>query len=313
MLPPLLLASVAGCTVSLRDEVPEILGHDVLDVLLDRPRVLAVRMTPPVARQGEPVTIDALGLGPDGDLPWRVEAGGWDLDLPLRGGMVDAFRLPELVRPLGDDLPLQVDAPSWQEPEGDTPCTDRSQWTDVMLPSGETQRKPGIPCTSQVAVRLTLGEADDAATAIVGFPVALFGWDDVPVQPLGGHVNDLDVPETAAPGDEVPLAWTVGLPEDVQVSDSPVRWYVDRGELVRTGVTGARFEVQWEGLARAEPGEAPRRGLVLIAENVLRLPLDVEGPVRVVAVLVAQRTGPRTTLDLGSDMTWAVRTIEVVP
>lgn len=275
-------AAALGC-IAIPGEGP----YRTLDFVIDRPRVLAIRLDPVIVAHRRAVRVEALALAPGGATPdgWRLDRCALRDDLPTAIRDIECFGEPALVVPLADTLPASFDPPDLSDTRCDPPDTglfarrdplDTDEDTGVVL-------QPYEPCDSQGPIRVTarFGAAEAQGTVFVTYRRDPWQRWERPPTPIHAAVHGFrGAPEIVAPGEAVPLTYTIGA----RVID--FRWYVDAGVLAATGVTTAQ---------RLEGG-------LTITTNTLEVPADHHGPLRV--VVVAQGALP-------GDMTWDVITLSV--
>jgi len=290
-----------GCTAAPIDP-PSVTHADAFDTRLDRLRIVGLNLHPVVALPGEPVAIQALAIGPDplSTLGWRVDAAGLDLDRPLAGDALDAFRVPDLVTQVADGVPAVLTVPEWTD-DGFERCSDPSQWPD-LTDSGLLPEIAPTECFAGVPLRLTAQTPDGGRALAFATQAVQIGPDlDRPRRRIDPELATLVAPEEAEPGQTLALSFEGDIQDD-RISSldlSWVRWYADEGTFLRTGRTG---------VALLDDGFDWRIG----ADNVLRLPADTPpGPLRIVAVGVIPRARPFSGIYAGSSMVWAQVTVEV--
>ena len=275
-----------GC-VSLPGSAP----YRTLDYVIDRPRVLAIRLNPVVLAHRRPVRVEALAVAPGGAVPtaWSLDRCQLLDDLPTRIDDVECFGEPTLSVHLADTMPASFDAPDLSE----TRCEDTA---DSGAPS-QARKDPPIPdtdadtgvvllpyssCDSVGPIRVTATFGD---TSAMGAVFAIFRrepWHRWERPPRGIAT----VPHGFRPVGDVAAGGVVALTYTI---DSPVvdfRWYVDAGLLQATGVTTAQ---------RIE-------GKTTITTNTLEIPADFHGPLRVIVVAQGAWVG---------DMTWDVLPLSI--
>jgi hypothetical protein len=283
-----------GCMV-----VPSDRSAYALDYHLDRPRVLAIAIDPPVLVHGQPVTVRALALGPDG-----IEADtmsydvcGLATDRVVEVREHDCFHQPELVTHLGDGAEA-----SWEPPDlSDLVCPFPAD-TGLGLDSGsedppdpdpdqDTDLNPyyAFDCGSFAPLLVTARFGDEQAFASADLPVRLQPYEEGEYVPPGRWSAERSLTWTgdAVAGGEIDLTFTLA-------AESPrFSWFVDAGELAGTGWTSDHEPVPLNDLS--------------VTHNTLRIPDDWHGPLRVVAVAVDNYT----TWGVAGDSAWSVVTLEV--
>lgn len=250
------------------------------DYTLDRGRVPAVRLSSDVVSHTEPLQIDALVLHPEGLEPSRIELAVCGLrdDVPVSVGDVRCFDNPDLVQVIGDRLPLR-----WTPPDRSAVgCSGERFDVRDTADTGVIFQQ----CTSRYPLRVAV-EWPDGQRAN-GHVVLEHTHDpDSSVLREAPSFSELDqqlvIDGEVAPGQTLDLHFAI---EPAEVFRG-FYWYVDQGELLQTGVTRAQ---------RLEGGR-------LVTDNQLRLPSELDGPLRVVVVF----DNPSGV----GDVTWVERALEV--
>ncbi|MEN0062467.1 MAG: hypothetical protein AAGA48_09975 [Myxococcota bacterium] len=262
---------------------PEI--DQAFDYVIDRTRLVALRVAPAVVPDGGSLTLDALVLSPFETAPIRLQACGLDADTvtPIRVTDPSCFSVPELVTDLGV-APATLQAPGFEALSDRASC---AFVADQGLP--ETCRLT-FPLLAMVQGTDAEARASEPFDVIVGLPA--------PVEPLLTEADlSLGVPETAPSGTMVNLDIIWSPKRESAILSAEVTWYVDVGRLERLRVT------------RLESGPSG-----WWASNQLRIPSDADGPLRVAVVVdvaIAQ-VGSVEPFDR-RERAWRVETIEVTP
>jgi hypothetical protein len=286
---------------------PDQVAYLALDYTIDRPRVVAIKLDPPVLAHGLPVRIEALMLAPEGFevVETEVTTCGFRDDLLVEVWGGECFDEPELVTLVGTEVPLTWDPPDlsgiacpvdsgdtaipWQDTGGDTDPRDTDADTD-------TGGVPWVPawdegsCTSYAPLLVGfVGKKERAygtVTAMVRAAPYVDG-EELPT-PIDALPRSLEATGDVVAGGEIGLEFRI----DAEPDWAGYRWYVDDGELLGTGRTATQ-EID---------------GATYVTRNTLRIPEDFHGPLRVV-VVVASMTGwdKRHT----GDVTWSELTLEV--
>lgn len=279
-----------------------------LDTRVDRPMVLAVRATPPLAPAGTPRVLESLVVDPHGTIDdAEVRYSTCGLSEAVSVGVTDlrCFENPDLVTRLGRGEPGAWDVPPI-EFRGCIPFDEVSGWLEM----------PGTLCTSIVpvlAVATTAGGEVQGAN-YVAIPasevpeviqVAEEGERDVTevptnqMQPVGSFGDPALTVTLTADGPAVPG----GLVElEVTLEDphyNRVAWWVTGGTLDQTGRTLVTHTP--DGLGHAY--------------NRWTLPDDPDGPLTVWVVLTEwfESWGviPDVAVVAVSQPAWAELTLEV--
>jgi hypothetical protein len=205
-----LLLVASGCIDLDLDSQP----HLILDYLIDKPRVVAVRAVPPVVEGGSPMQLDALVLAPGEGEP-RVTASvcGLRLDVEVDVDGVVCFDNRDLVEEVATELPAV-----WTPPDLSGARCDPE---DFNL---------GEPCASEIPLMVEAELDGVVARASVGIGISVGPPSDLRVPiPMG-----LLDPGPVRAGDEVTI--TV-VSSRAPVALDHVAWWVDAGVLLGTGRT----------------------------------------------------------------------------
>lgn len=232
-----------GC-VAFTDE----LGQVALDYEIDRVRVPAIRLDPPIAVQGQPVTVEALILSPWPIEDLSVEACGLDASLPVEIRGFECFDNPDLVEAIASELPA-----IWQVPDVARDCTfDTADGVDT-----------GLACSSQVPLLVTARSEHDVGMGSLSVRLVRDGPDDV--RALHDSDREFFFLGHPASGEDIALVYRIDWDGDLEY-----RWYVDDGVLQHTGRTATTW----------------LQGERHTTRNELAIPEDYTGPLRVVVVTV---------------------------
>lgn len=271
-----------GC-VSIPGNAP----YRTLDYVIDRPRVLAIRLDPVVIAYRRPVRVEALAVAPGGAAPtgWSLDRCRLFDDLPTRIDDVECFGEPELVVPLADTMPATFDAPDLSDTRCEDTADSGAPFTERREPPPDTGAAllPYSGCDSVGPLRVTARFGEQAAAGAVFAIFRREPWHrwERPPRPIADKPHGFRAAdETVAAGDVVRFTYAI----DARVND--FRWYVDAGVLQGTGVTTAQR----------------REGATTITTNTLEIPADHHGPLRVIVV---------TQGNLVGDMAWDVLTLSV--
>jgi hypothetical protein len=284
---PLLLA---GCLQVPDDWLDQALWTP-LDYTLDRPRVLAVRLSPPVAVHGLPTTVDALALGPSE--PRRIDAAicGLRMDTRVTVATVDCFAVDDLVDDVATDLPRLWDPPDLSGIVQETTATaldddDSGTWWESL----DNRLYP--PGASLVPLLITARFPSSPAFGSLLLPVvhAPYAAGDAVPPSADTRGRSLTALGDAVPGGEVELTFAfAGRPHS-----EGYHWYVDAGVLRRTGRTAVEVE-RSDGWTETT--------------NLLEIPREWRGPLRVVVVVATAEGAASATL--AGDVTWEILTLDV--
>ncbi|MFK7929097.1 MAG: hypothetical protein AB8H79_12970 [Myxococcota bacterium] len=294
------------------------LGELALDYRIDRARVVAIRLDPPIIMPGEPVTAHALALAPGALAPDSVEVAVCglrdDLQVSIWTDPV-CFQNPDLVDVVATELPGSWSARDLSQTEcleewdtgkfvegGDSADTDDTGDTGFVIYSGE--------CVSIVPMMVTASFGDQVGRGMIRARHRLRGLrvnEPVPV-PLDSAARALTTEGDAVAGGEVQLTFRIE-------SGSAIRqywWYVDDGTLMSTGLT------RTQAIEVSEPGEEEPEEPVLeasITRNTLRIPADYSGPLRVVVVATPDRDWDvdDNSAYASGNVTWETLTLQVTP
>ena len=294
---PLSVAAVAstlafglGCL-----SFPSEVAYQALDYRLDRPRVLAIRVDPPILVHGVPVSIDALVLGPPGTTVESVEVGlcGLSDERMVRVFELQCFDEPDLVQTLGRAVPL-----AWEPPDlSQVPCDPDTGVDSGHAHTGDTADTGAVgwhvgDCYSSAPLLVTATVGGQLAYGALDAPFRLAPFETGEAVPtsVNAAARSLTVTGDARPGAEVALTFAVAA----EPGWDGFRWWVDGGELLGTGRTAVQ----------------QRDGDLRITHNTLRIPEDWEGPLRVV-VTVQSQVGLES--DVIGDVAWEILTLDVRP
>jgi hypothetical protein len=290
---PTLLFSI-GCMV----DISERSGY-ALDYHIDRPRVLAVAVDPPVLVHGRPSTVHTLALAPANVAPdaISVDVCGLQTDQLVSVFELDCFHQDELVTHLGDGADVTWEPPDLSEvacPDPDTamePDSGGGEDPPDPAPDPDTDVPPQFDyrCGSDVPLMVTASFGDELAFASLRTQVRLRKYEEGEYVPPGRYAAERTLTFTgeAVAGGEVELTFTL------EAEANRFSWFVDAGELVGTGWT-----------ANMDPDYENSRALT---RNTLRIPDDFHGPLRVVAVAVDDGFA----WGVAGDSAWSVITLEV--
>lgn len=275
-----------GC-LNLPDAWTSELPYHILDYRIDRPRVLGVRLSPPQALPGQRVEVDVLTLAPAHADPDEIvwEICGLRRDIPVSVRDVGCFRRDDAVEQLARAAPALAEIPDLSTVDAGRVC--EPPWTEAGDVFG--------PCASVAPLRIMARFGSERAWGVISLPMPL-GIPSEASFNLRHGVNtvELDVPAEAHAGERVTLsAFVPGAVEQMDLLG--LRWFVDDGLL--------------EGTSATLPQSANLAGLR--TDNVLHIPEDYEGPLRV--VLTVRGAAHDASWGYVADMAWDVATIEVLP
>lgn len=236
-----------------------------LEWMIDHTLVPAIRVLPGLPDDGTTRTVEALVLSPWDVESVAVEICGFDPTIP-EYIVPECFAEPSLVEQVADELPAEFTlAPLTFE------CPPYEQTDSGVYVS--------YGCASTIPLRVRATTARDAGFGIVNIDVFGTIVYDSAVAPGSVDLRIDVVSGEVVPGGEVVLDASEA---NVATGDLIVRWYVDDGELLNTGRT------YYTG----------RNADRLTTRNVLRIPEEWHGPLR---VAVVTRAG----------WLWTVSTLEV--
>ena len=258
-----------------------------LDYHIDRPRVLAIRFDPVVVQAEVPVTIDALAVAPRGQVIQTVTAATCIED-PLAETTtytdLSCFGEPKLEVLLGD-IPA-VWLPHGSECTTTTSSTSTSYYSTYYSDTGAGDTGGSVSsCESTLPILVEARTSDGS-----GFGSVFSGVPQraIAVPGLWSYSQSLTASGQVRAGGEVQLDFEIAN-GDLSPSYPGFHWYVDAGELVKTGVTAP---------TSVEPD-------LTKAANTLRIPEDWHGPLRVIVVATASENVDR------ADTTWRVLVLDV--
>ena len=254
---------------------PDEEGVLALDYEIDRTRVVAIRALPLSVLHPRPVTVDALVLAPrpiD-----RVEASICGLREDVRveiGSDATCFSNPDLVEPIATELPFR-----WRPPDlSHLDCDEAAEDTGPFVTDG---------CVSEVPLKIDAWADGDRGSAVLEVPIRLYSGPERPPTPLVEAWRELEVRGEPRRGGELGLVFKI----ESEAELLSFRWYIDQGELYRTGRTITQRKV----------------GNVHTTVNRLTVPTTWIGPLRIAVVVVRERD----SADLVDDVTWELVTVEV--
>lgn len=273
-----------GCVVERDDWTrPEI--DQAFDYVIDRTRLVGLRVAPAVVPDGGTITLDALVLSPFDTAPIALHVCALDPATSTAIRVTDpaCFGVPDLVTDLGP-APTTVVAPAFDQ------LTDRADCTFVAGAALPEPCRLTFPLLATAQAPDAEARASEPFDVIVGLPAA--------VEPLlDASELVLEAPAQVTAGADLDLAvvWTPASASPIEGAEAT--WYIDAGALDRLRVT------------RLEPEPMAWR-----AENRWRIPDDAQGPLRVAVVVDVE------TVQVGSvepferrERAWQVATVEVTP
>ena len=271
-----LAGALTGCFTGLLAQAPSYQATSYL--ITDTPKIVAMRVTPPVLSPDTPLKLEALILAPQGQQLTQVTVAtcGTGRDVQTAIFDLNCFEDPDEYTPLaqGSSLPLVFDfpeTPTLQDCNNpfyvdyDTPDTADTAW------GKDTSAEPTEVCAHFLPMLVTATVGDRIAYAS---DYALWFPSGAPDQ-LGSLADiqfAINAPESAAPGDELVLS--VIAYGDYR--EATFHWYVDAGVLKDTGVTGAH---QWI------PESQDNATGATLSTNRLVVPQDYSGTLRVYGVM----------------------------
>ena len=216
---------------------------------IEHPRIVGMAVDPPRIEPGRTYTLEALYLAPAGQDPSQVRARtcGLGREVPTFIFDLNCFQEPDEVQELvtGDSFRLQFQMPETPLVEG---CGIQLEGDifDTATLGIDTALQEG-PCAHELPLLLE-ATVDDTPVLAASFD----SWYTGPLdQELPASAWDLQfampLPESASPGEELTL--TAALEGDQR--EAEFIWYIDDGELEKTGWTVAQGyteeEVGWTG------------------------------------------------------------------
>ncbi len=322
-----MLLFLTGCFAGF---ITDYFSYQATEYVVDEPRIVAIRMEPLQPVAGQPLLIDALTLAPpDWEKPEvELTVCGLGKDTMTFIWGLDCFELEEEITFLGSgQLPLNITVPDFpkiencfndeagepqedsgeneseniqalsivNEPELNTELPDLSDGEVSILELDTGWEEPcfhGLP----TLLKATWSERDFTARA-VDFGPWYDEQPDAPLQPLHSKPLDLQVPETAKPGERVELRFTAL--EDLR--GTTVHWYIDQGVLLGTGLSG---------VSEFEPPTSLNPFGKSTSSNVWEIPEDASGVLRVWVVV---HYGEDFFPWKDPDMAWRMGQLEVIP
>lgn len=257
----LLLSLLAGCW-----SPPPWLASRALDYHIDRPRVVTVTVLPERPNPLDEVTVDALWFTPPGTSgSVAVETCGVTTAHPTIQYDMTCFESDD-VQHIADAVPA-----TWTSPDFTLlPCL-HTPWGFSFVTDTADTAAPVTRCHAIAPFVVTVTDSDGQVGAGAVF-TELSLREDPPREPsgLGDAERSLTVQGEPAPGAEVTLRF------EIAHEARSFSWYVDGGVLRHTG----RTTVQDVADGR------------YTTTNVLEIPDDWEGPLRVAVVVSSIRNDP---------------------
>jgi hypothetical protein len=266
-----------------------------LDYRIDRPRLLALAVNPPVMRAGQEVSMEALVLAPGG---LQASEGSWKTCGLNQGGWTSIWGLECFAEDADVSSIAEGTPTTWVPPRSGLECEEGGYGYDDYWYYWKD-------CAHSLPF---LYEVELGGETVRGT--------------FGGYLSDDPLEPRNLPTSlrEIPLELTVGEPVDGEVlleawlgseqQYARFRWYVDDGTLLdtgRTAVHGTRDGGSWSDnrwVLPEEPGSY--RVVVVMARS------DVWGE-----LAAPVDSGPKDTAwwndtwAEAADMTWAIVTVEV--
>lgn len=286
-MPPLLLLALSGCV----DPWPQ-----AFDYHIDRTLVAGLRLAPRGGRGDVPRDYEAFVLSPYEILGARAEICGLRTDM-LSYVAPDCFAEPALVTEVATGRsgrftlpPLAYDCPEpWSSPSAG----------GSGLPGGSggsghtwTHGHQGL-CSSSIPWRIAVESQKDTGYGYAELSLLPSGLPEGPpveaVDPATAELRIEQVDGELTPGGQVYLRASFSEGYAGSPASAVFRWYVDDGELLGTGRTGAR-------------GTGGGR---IYADNTLLIPDDYRNDQLRVAVVLDNAAHDATT-----PMVWDVLTLE---
>lgn len=197
------LAALTGCFAE-----DDRLAWQVLDTSLERPRVIGIRLRPPLVRRGLRVRVEALAIGPQ-----EPDSVSLDWCPPLLDRLShvhrDCFGAEELVAPIADALPAVFVAP------------------DLSGIACE----PDAYCASDYPIRVTANFDGYEAMASLQLTQFVTPGEGRPPPNIDDFEHAVEGPERARGGETITLRARIAAPV------TEMRWWTDAGELLGTGRT----------------------------------------------------------------------------
>ena len=271
MIRALTIAALLALGTSCWVDDTRLIGNKALDYLIDRPRVVSVRISNAGQITGEPRTIEALILSPDPIDSVSVDVCGLRDDVIPVVYDPECFSNPDAVRHIGDEVPLTWTPPSLERAD----C-------ELSLPTVEDTAVEPEYCIGTVPLMVTVqsGGQEARGAALLDLPKFDYGAF-LPRPPLFG----LRLPQVAYPREEITID---ALVNGTGFSDYHYFiWWVDAGSLRYQGRTGVT-----------------ERNRETLSRNLLTIPDTYQGPLRVVVIAHLSSTEFERPL-------WAQETVEV--
>ncbi len=271
-------AIVLGCMVfgtgCLGDFLEDAFSSILLDYEIDKPRVLAISLDPPILAHNVETRLDALIVGPDGlqateaswktcglrdDVPtyvWSLQCFAEDTDVSLvaSGGLPATYELPDLSA-------VRCEEDIWDWDTGIQEDTGKEEDTGWWREEDE-----GIECAHWLPLLVEATLDGETVQGVLHANWFLQHWNTEREIPKTARQREfsLTIEEEPAPGKQV----RVELEVEGDLRESDFQWYVDSGELEKTSVTVTqRYEEPAEDAAEDETEKSWTDNLWTLPDN----------------------------------------------
>ncbi len=274
------------------------LSSILLDYEIDKPRLLAMGLEPPILANGIDTELHALIVGPDGgqatEAVWKTC--GLRDDVPTSVSSLQCFAEDTEVSLVGNgSLPASYEMPDLSQVDCDG---DVWAWDTGLADSGFAEVDT-IPCTHWLPLLVEAELDRETVQGVLHATWFLQPFDESLSLPRTGRqqVQVLAIEGAVVPGETL----AVELEVEGDLRDSGFQWYVDAGELEKTSWTATqRYEAPPE-----HPVDKLGRSWT---DNRWTLPEDATGELRI-WVVWTQPWGDDTIPVSVPDIVWTSATV----
>ncbi|MFH1470022.1 MAG: hypothetical protein ABIO70_36895 [Pseudomonadota bacterium] len=262
--------------------------YGALDYRIDRPRLLALAVDPPVLRSDLPVTFEALALAPGGA---RAGGGVWQTCGLSQDDWTMVWGLTCFTEGVDVSTLASGNPAAWTPPAFDIAC-DTGGGGDFW----------GQPCGHFLPF---LYQVDLGGRVVRGTFSANVSAEEVEEPPTSLRHTPLQVTAGEPVDGEVALEAWIGAPYD----SLSFRWYVDDGTLLdtgRTAVQGQRDDGTWSANRWVLPTAPGSYRAVVVVSGADGWSAEVK-----VDTAPPDTAPPGWSWPEAVDMTWALLTVEV--
>lgn len=272
--------------------------YQATEYIVDTPRIVALKASSVEMIGGAPVQFDALLLAPQGTeiTDWTISACGLGNETQTWIRDFSCFEDQEAISILGkiDSMPLSLGIPKLPEIKG---CENGVR---IVENSADTGGDTGLFFEEQYCSHLLPIRFEAKADQVPVYAAGFLKW--LPFIEEERSKTEYDVPlnilapSTAKAGETIELSfYFIPKPDSTNMENTSYHWYIDAGELLRTGLT-ASTDVE-------SPSIDYPLGKIGTS-NQLVIPEDYHGTLRIWVVI-------HQSWSEGLDMNWVQRDIEV--